>query len=109
MPVLMLTIPDLLDAVGDAHLKANREKLIGMNTAQMRERHAASKEQLTACLGMIDDQLAAKDFFLGSSFTMADASLYHPLFFLALNPSNFSMVSDFKNVSRWYERIRDLA
>ena len=109
VPILMLTIPDLLDAVGDTHLKANREKLIGMNTAQMRERHAASKEQLVSYLGMLNDQLAAKDFFLGGSFTMADASLYHPLFFLALNPSNFSMVSDFKNVSRWYERIRDLA
>jgi len=45
----------------------------------------------------------------GKSFTMADASVYHPLFFLALNPSNFSMVKDYKNVSRWHERIRDIA
>ena len=80
-----------------------------MTTAQMRERHAAMKEQLAGYLRMIDDQLAGKDFFLGKNFTMADASLYHPLFFLALNPSNFSMVKDFKNVSRWYERIRDIA
>jgi len=47
--------------------------------------------------------------FLGKSFTMADASLYHPLFLLALNPSNFSMVKDFQNVNRWCERIRDIA
>ena len=89
MPVLFLTIPDLLEAAGDAKLKANREKLIGMTTAQMRERHPPMKEQLAGYLRMIDDQLAGKDFFLGKSFTMADASLYHPLFFLALNPSNF--------------------
>ena len=38
--ILFLVIPDLLDVVGDAKLKANREKLIGMTTAQMRERHA---------------------------------------------------------------------
>jgi glutathione S-transferase len=75
----------------------------------MRERHAPMKEQLAGHLRMIDDQLAGKDFFLGKSFTMADASVYHPLFFLALNPSNFSMVQDFKNVSRWHERIRDIA
>ena len=99
----------MLDGVGDAKLKANREKLIGMTTAQMRERQAAMKEQLAGYLRMIDDQLAGKDFLLGKSFTMADASVYHPLFFLALNPSNFSMVQDFKNVSRWHERIRDLA
>jgi len=109
MPILFLTIPDLLDAAGDAKLQANREKLIGMTTAQMRERHAPMRGQLAVYLRMIDDQLAGKDFFLGKSFTMADASLYHPLFFLALNPSNFSMVKDFKNVSRWYERVRDLA
>jgi glutathione S-transferase len=109
MPILFLVIPDLLDAAGDAKLQANREKMIGMTTAQMRERHAPMKEQLAAHLRMIDDQLAGKDFFLGRSFTMADASLYHPLFFLALNPSNFSTVKNFGNVSRWYERIRDLA
>jgi glutathione S-transferase len=109
MSVLFLTIPDLLDSVGDAKLKANREKLIGMTTAQMRERHPPMKEQLAGYLRMIDDQLAGKDFFLGKNFTMADASLYHPLFFLALNPSNFSMVKDFGNVSRWHERVRDIA
>jgi glutathione S-transferase len=102
-------IPDLLQAAGDAKLTANREKLIGMTTAQMRERHAPMKEQLVSYLRIIDDQLASKDFFLGKSFTMADASLYHPLFFLTLNPSSFSMVKDFGNVSRWHERIRDLA
>ena len=109
MPILFLVIPDLLDAAGDAKLQANREKMIGMTTAQMRERHAPMKEQLAVYLRMIDDQLAGKDFFLGRSFTMADASLYHPLFFFALNPSNFSMVKNLTNVSRWYERIRDLA
>jgi glutathione S-transferase len=109
MPILFLVIPDLLDAAGDAKLQANREKMIGMTTAQMRERHAPMQEQLGVYLRMIDDQLAGKDFFLGRNFTMADASLYHPLFFLALNPSNFSTVKNFGNVSRWYERIRDLA
>ena len=109
MPILFLTIPDLLDAAGDAKLQANREKLIGMTTGQMRERHAPMRGQLAVYLRMIDDQLAGKDFFLGKDFTMADASVYHPLFFLALNPSNFSAVKDFKNVSQWHERIRDLA
>jgi glutathione S-transferase len=108
MPVLFLTIPDLLDAAGDAKLTANREKLIGLTTAQMRERQGPMREQLAGYMRMIDDQLADKDFFLGKDFTMADASLYHPLFFLALNPSNFSMVEDFGNLGRWYKRIRDL-
>ncbi len=107
-PILMLTIPDLLDAAGDAKLKANREKLIGMTTAKMREGAAPSREALAGFARMIDHQLRGNEFFLGSSFTMADASLYHPFFFLALNPANFALVKDFPNLMRWYERVRDL-
>ncbi len=109
MPILYLTIPELLDGAGDPKLKQNREKLIGMTTAQMRERAPELKQQLGAYLAMLDEQLAGKDFFLGKNFTMADASLYHPLFFLALNAANFSAVDGFKNVGRWYQRVRDLA
>ena len=109
VPVLTLTIPDLLDSVNDPALKANREKLIGMSTEKMRLGAPAAREQLAGYLRMIDAQLERKDFFLGRGFTMADASLYHPLYFLGLIPANFAMVKDFKNVARWHERIRDLA
>jgi glutathione S-transferase len=109
MPILMLVIPDLLDAAGDPKLKANREKLIGMTTAQMRTGAAAHRENLSALTAMIDEQLAGKQYFLGGGFTMADASLYHPFFFLALNPAAFALVKDRPNLMRWYERIRDLA
>jgi glutathione S-transferase len=107
-PILLLVIPDLLDAAGDAKLRSNREKLIGMSSAQMRSGAVAYREQLVVYARMIDTQLQGKDFFLGGGFTMADASLYHPLFFLALNPGNFEAVREFKNLMRWYERVRDL-
>jgi glutathione S-transferase len=108
MPILMLVIPDLLEAAGDPKLKANREKLIGMTTAQMRAGAATHRENLSALTAMIDEQLAGKEYFLGDGFTMADASLYHPFFFLALNPAAFALVKDRSNLMRWYERIRDL-
>ena len=107
-PILLLVIPDLLDGAGDAKLTANREKLIGMSSAQMRSGADACREQLIVYARMIDTQLQGKDFFLGDGFTMADASLYHPFFFLALNPGNFEAVHEFKNLMRWYERVRDL-
>jgi glutathione S-transferase len=107
-PILLLVIPDLLDAAGDAKLSANREKLIGMSSAQMRSGAVAYREQLVVYARMIDTQLQGKDFFLGGGFTMADASLYHPFFFLALNPGNFETVREFKNLMRWYERVRVL-
>jgi len=109
LPAAEDTIPDLLAGVDDPKLKANREKLIGMTTEKMSELAPPAREQLRGYLRMLDDQLAGKDFFLGGSFTMADASLYHPLYFLGLIPPNFSIVKDFANVNRWFERIRDLA
>jgi glutathione S-transferase len=109
MPILMLVIPDLLDAAGDPKLKANREKMIGMTTAQMRTGAAAHRENLGALAAMIDEQLRGKEHFLGGGFTMADASLYHPFFFLALNPGAFALVKDRLNLMRWYERVRDMA
>ena len=108
-PVLFLTIPDLLDAAGDAKLKANREKLIGMTTSKMRELQPAHREALAAHCRMIDAQLAGKDFFLGRDFTMADASLYHPFYFLGLIPANFAPIAGYRNLTRWFERVRDLA
>jgi glutathione S-transferase len=109
VPILTLTIPPLLAGVDDPKLKANREKLIGMSTEKMSELAPPAREQLRGYLRMLDEQLAGKDFFLGRNFTMADASLYHPLYFLGLIPPNFSIVKDFANVNRWFERVRDLA
>jgi glutathione S-transferase len=108
-PILFLTIPDLLEGIPDDKLKANREKLIGMPLAKMRESAAVHREALSAHCRMIDAQLAGKDFFLGGGFTMADASLYHPFYFLSLIPNNFSLTDGFKSLRRWYERVRDLA
>ena len=108
-PILFLTIPDLLDGVPDEKLKANREKLIGMPTSKMREAAPAHREALSGYCRMIDAQMAGKDFFLGNGFTMADASLYHPFYFLSLIPNNFTITHDFGNLRRWYDRVRDLA
>jgi len=106
--MLFLVIPDLLEMAGDAKLKANREKLIGMTTDQMRKQQPTCLETLKSHCAMIEKQVAHQDYILGRDFTMADASLYHPFFFLALNPGNFAKVAEFANLMRWYERIRTM-
>lgn len=108
-PVMFMVIPDLLDAAGDEALKQNRQKLIGLTTEQMRQQHSVNRAQLSAYCSMIDRQLATRDFFLGKVFTVADASLYHPFFFLSLNPKSFAALDEFLNLKRWYERVRDIS
>jgi len=107
-PIMFLVIPDLLDAAGDPALKANREKLIGMSTDKMRAGAGPHQETLDAFCKMIEKQLAHQDFVLGKQFTMADASLYHPFFFLSLNPKQFARIAKFPALMRWYERVRSL-
>src|SRR5260370_37991505 len=63
MPVLFLTIPDLLDGVGDAKLEATRAKLIRMTTTQMRERHGPMNGHLASYLKLIDHHAHTKHFF----------------------------------------------
>lgn len=108
-PVLFLVIPDLLEAAADPKLKANREKLIGMSTDQMRTRHPECRAELARLCRMIDTQVTGKDFFLGRQFTLADASMYHPFFFLSLNPKESGIIGEFPSLKRWYERVRDLS
>ncbi|HXN87221.1 MAG TPA: glutathione S-transferase domain-containing protein, partial [Candidatus Binataceae bacterium] len=67
------------------------------------------QEALKSFCGMLEKQFANQDFFLGKQFTMADASLYHPFFFLALNPTQFAKVAEFPSLMRWYERVRAIA
>jgi len=58
---------------------------------------------------MIDKQVANQDFFFSAKFTTADASLYHPFFFLALDPGNFAKVAEFPHLMRLYEWVREIA
>jgi len=42
---------------------------------------------------------------LGESFSLADAALYHPVWFLQAEPSSFAIAQKFSNLMRWFKRI----
>jgi hypothetical protein len=54
---------------------------------------------------MMDRQLEQTTYMLGESFSLADAALYHPVWFLQSEPSSFALAQKFSNLMRWFKRI----
>lgn len=64
-----------------------------------------SRNQLRAFLEILDRQLASSPFLLGDSFSLADASCFHSVWFLRAEPTSFALAQKFSNLMRWFERI----
>ncbi len=52
------------------------------------------------------DSSVASGFLFGEKPSIADFSLYHPLWFLRNNPYNAPLVEAYTNVMRWFERMQ---
>ena len=64
-----------------------------------------ARNQLRAYLDMMDRQLERTTYMLGESFSLADAALYHPVWFLQSEPTSFALVEKCPNLMRWFKRI----
>ena len=63
------------------------------------------RSRLVAAMDWLQSQLAGRDFLLGSSFSVADAACFHPLWFLRNSPKAFAVVSERPALARWFERV----
>ena len=54
---------------------------------------------------MMDRQTEHTTYMLGESFSLADAALYHPVWFLQSEPSSFALAQKFPNLMRWFKRV----
>jgi glutathione S-transferase len=64
-----------------------------------------ARNQLRAFLDILDRQLAKRPFLLTDSFSLADASCFHPVWFLRAEPTAFGIAQKFPSLMRWFERI----
>ena len=67
-----------------------------------------SKVHFLPLINAIDQQLGSGDFLLGSTPTLADFIVYHPVWFILGNPGVANTLDAFKNILRWVERIKAL-
>lgn len=95
-----------LAAVVPKEFIEDRQKMMsGANFAQIAKAAPDARNQLRAFLDLLDRQLANRPFILGESFSLADASCFHPVWFLRAEPSAFAHAQACPNMMRWFERI----
>ncbi len=84
----------------------DRSKMMqGADFGQIPAQAPDARNQLRAYLDMMDRQLERTTYMLGESFSLADAALYHPVWFLQSEPSSFALAQKCPNLMRWFKRI----
>lgn len=105
-------VPVLFSRIGPAVPEAfieDRRQLMG-GTLDFRAVMAAGPlfaDQLRAHVSLLEDQLrGGREFLLGTAFSLADASAFHPVWFLLGMPPTREILDEFPAVRAWAERLR---
>jgi hypothetical protein len=77
-----------------------------MNIEKLLTQGPARRDQLRAKLDMLDRQLGrGRAFVLGDAPSLADFSLFHPVFALRMVPATTAILEPFAHVRAWMSRI----
>ena len=112
--VFLAAVPVVFSKVGAAVSKdfiEDRTKLMGGNLdfKMLIQSAPLAADQLRAHAQWIDLQLAdGRPFLLGEQPSLADAAVYHPVWFLRSLPPTKSALSEFAWLEAWAERVKAL-
>jgi len=73
--------------------------------SQARASASQSRAELPALLALLEAQLAVAPFIEGDAPTLADFSLYHPLWFILSNPGVAAFFEPYPAIRAWAQRI----
>jgi glutathione S-transferase len=87
-------------------LLADRQKMRpDLNVETLRAAAPHCRSTLHAALATLDDGLATNDFVLGGAFSVADAAIYHCLWFVRNAPECAAMLDSARHVGAWMARL----
>lgn len=95
----------LVDVLPPEFMKDREAMSPGFTIENLKASLPDARNRLVAALDWLDGQLAARDFLLGSSFSLADAACFHPLWFLRNDPESFAGVESRPKLKRWFDRV----
>lgn len=87
-------------------LIADRQKMRPELTKENLEAAAPNcKTALRAAASRLDETFASNEYVLGDAFSVADAAVYHCLWFVRNAPEPAELLAGFANLSGWMERL----
>lgn len=77
----------------------------GLSIERLLAEAPAQREQLRAKLDLLDTHLRERRFVLGERPSLADLSLFHPVFMVKMIPATTGLLEPFAHLRAWIERI----
>jgi glutathione S-transferase len=102
MPVVAVVFADIGQFVPKAFMDDRSKMMPGRDFADISKQAPYARDQVRALVATVEAQLAdGRPWLLGPSFSLADASCYHPLWFLCVAPTGQALLAGFPRVTAW--------
>jgi glutathione S-transferase len=106
MPAVAVVFADIGHLVPQAFMEDRSKMMPGRDFSQVPKQAPAARELLRALVSTLESQLGdGRPYLLGSAFSLADAAVFHPLWFLRVAPSAGALLEPFTRVRAWSERM----
>ncbi len=109
MQVVPPVLVELLPALPPEFLTDRAAMTTGFSRKAIEEGAPQALSQTRQSLDRLDLQLQASPYLLGEQFTLADASVYHCIWFLKNSPGLFAEVLARRGLADWFRRIEQVA
>jgi glutathione S-transferase len=109
LPVVAVVFAEIGATVPRAFIEDRTKMMPGRDFADIPKQAPHAREQIRALLALLETQLGdGRPFLLGWDFSLADASCWHPLWFLRLAPGSPALVEPLPRLRAWMERVQAL-
>src|SRR5262249_19711444 len=109
LPSVAVVFADIGEFVPKDFIDDRSKMMPGRSFAEIPKLAPHAREQVRALVATVERQLAdGRPWLLGSAFSLADAAVYHPLWFLRMAPSAQGVLAEFPRVAEWRARVEAL-
>ncbi len=109
MPVVAAVFADIGELVPPAFIEDRSKMMPGRSFADIPKQAPHAREQIRALVATLEHQLSdGRPWLLGDAFSLADAAVHHPLWFLRVAPRAHALLDGFPRVAAWRSRVEAL-
>jgi len=109
LPIVAMVFADIGHLVPKEFMDDRSKMMPGRSFAEIPAMAPYAREQVRALLATVETQLAdGRPWLLGPDFSLADAAVYHPLWFLRVAPGAAAALEPFGALRGWMARVGEM-